>query len=276
MFFLNSEVSSNRHPKHKTEDVLVVAIIFCCGLASAFIPILYVLTGYDPSKYILEIFITSPLYRSFTTMCFTVALRFLATFITGAEIFRSTGYMCAVGMVIIGKAKTVLTVLFSCYKYSIYFRYYQCARCVYEILKPQIQFVTYFVLSSVFWMLVLLNNICVIYSPSIIPALMYWNFVGFFFTILLAVFIMLSKICSILESALEIVAFYTLWTRSSYKIKRTKGRKMDYLQALSVRPIRHQYGFFGYMGSEFLVDYFGSLSLRCFDTLIVVQEIFIA
>lgn len=259
------------HPHHHN-DVLVFASIVSGGLGSAFVPFFYVVTGYDPLNYFQEIFITCAMYRSLTTIILAFFARLFFAVTVGIEIFRTVAFMGGIAIVFLGRIKTLVMVVFEYKRYSVYFRYYQQARCMYSMLETYFTFMAYVLLSTLFWALVILCCICVIFSPVDIPAIIYWTFVGFFIFVLLATYIILSKLCYVLEAAQAVVKFYELRVKCIYKLKRTKASRYDYLQARSVRFIRQEYAFFGYMGKDFMADYFEALIENCLNTLIMLRE----
>lgn len=101
------------------------------------------------------------------------------------------------------------------------------------------------------------------------PMLVYWMFVAFLVVVFCGAFIIIERVCKTLEAALQVVAYYTLRMRYMNSRNPTKFRRFNYLQARSIRPVRVKYGFFGWLGKNFMAAYFGTLLNKCFDALIL-------
>lgn len=239
------------------------------GMASIAVPVAYVFAGYDAPGYILELLADSPYYRSCWTIYVNVLTRLLITTAICQEGFRTGGFLCGIAIILVGKLKTFFHVVFKCQNYRVYHRFYQRFRCMFSSIESELQLLIYFGLSSVFWMLVLFCWICVKFSPSKLPYMVYWIILVFLILSLVISFTLIEQVCKNMEAAVRVVDFYILRMRIVYKRNPTRGSKLDYMHAYSIRPVRIKYGFFGCLGKDFVVSYFGAILTRCFDALIL-------
>lgn len=243
-----------------------VQFLVACTYAFA---IGYVFADMDPTKYAFELIATPPIYRDSREIVCLLILRIAVHLFIYPETFRSGVYLLSYLLFIIDRARLVMITLCKTNSFEFYFRFYRQCLLIYKLMYGPIQFLVYVCLTVMFWLAVFLFWVSVRLSPKTISIVVYtWHVVSFFILVT-AGFVFLSEFCNTMEMALQTVVIHRLRARLVFSKRRTKYSKLNYYHARSVNPLRISYGFFGWIGKDFVGEFSRVLTLRCFDVIML-------
>src|SRR5207302_10651668 len=95
-----------------------------------------------------------------------------------------------------------------------------------------------------------------------------WFVVGLGFLIFVGISV-LYKICYTLDMAAQAVVINKLRAYLHFRKRCSRNNKILRMTTRAVLPVRLKYGFFGYLGKEFVGEYFHLLAIRTFDAVIL-------
>lgn len=74
-----------------------------------------------------------------------------------------------------------------------------------------------------------------------------------------------------MEISTQVVVVHTIRAKIMRNKYRCKVRRWQYLEARAVLPLRMSYGIFGMLGRDFVGEFYRTLSLRCFDAVVLIK-----
>lgn len=229
----------------------------------------YVYADVDATKYLLELVATSPMYRNTTEIILLLTVRLFVHGFIFSETFRIVGYLFCFGLLIIYRIRLVITTLFRTSNVSLYFQYYRQCLLIYRLMYFPIQFFVYMSLTVAFWFTVFLVWACIKFSPSTVSTIVYTWQAMLLVGLCTVGFMVLSDLCNTMEIAVQAVIFQRLRAKLRFCKRQTKLNKINYYHVRSVHPLRISYGFFGWLGRDFIGEFTRVLTLRCFDVIMI-------
>lgn len=230
----------------------------------------YVIADIDATKYILEYIATPKFQRNSKEIWLLLLLRTVTHLVLAPEAFRAIAYMLCFIIVLFDRLVIIMSTLLTRKDFYLYFRFYRQAILIWKLIYSSFQLLLKIALTVWFWLMVYVVWICVKSSPQLISTIVYaWMVLLLVCDIIVGV-IGLPEICNMMELSMQAVKFHELRAKLFLCWKPSRYRRLIYMHARSIYPIRMSYGFFGWLGKDFIGEFIRVLSLRIFDTIILI------
>lgn len=230
------------------------------------------MAGLDPSHFILEHYLSNPMYRSLNEIYFSWAVKLLIVLWVTLEASR-TGSFCLICLVVYLNrfsrfARRLLGREGSPNMVSQELNYLRLT-CI--SAEKELEGCIYFLLTPLFWITVLLAWLVVRVDPEEITPFVYNIVVLATFAIIIGTGAFLPLACKLLDNSYKVIAMQKLYTKWHLVRKPSRGRRYDYLTAIALRPNVLKYGMYWRLGHDTAIDYFWLLFERIADAILTFQ-----
>lgn len=230
------------------------------------------LVGLDASYFISEHYMTSPMYRSMNEMYASWVIRFVIVLWPALEFARTTCF-CLIGLV-----------MYTNRLYRISRRFikregnpqkmpheYNCMSFIWTCAQAEIEGCLYFVLTPIFWTIVLLVWLLVRSSSAEITPFFYNLVFIAAFAMIFYTAILLPILCKLLDNCLVVIAMQQFYTKWLFFRKHNRARRWEYLKAKALKPVVIKYGPYWRLGRQMAIQYFWIMFQRTSDAILAFR-----
>lgn len=243
-------------------------------LATIPVPIIYVVSGYDPFRYLLDYTLPHPMYRSIPIIVGAYFARIVVSMLLLVECFRAASlwvFLLVTGVVRMNSLINFITHRLCRRKPMNGNKLAQQLCIIWNNMENLLAIYTNLGLNVTFALIVMFTWLCVKGSTAILGAFIYTWFVLALLGLSIAMPAILGAICCMYDRINDIFCALKMRDWFLYARHLTVERKVALLKAKSLVALKVVYTPIGALGRNFLVTYLEMLLARIFDAILVID-----
>lgn len=255
---------------------LSILIIFIpiTALGTFFVPTVFVVSGFDPPRYLLDYILPHPMYRTISTIVVSFLVRLVIFTVATFEVFRAATYYALANLVLITRGVSTCNSLSRmCLSTNVKALSIATQKnsVVYDTAKIVLGLWVNGGLTILFIAIVMITWLVVKGSPDRLGIFIYGWFTTLLVLLLPTAIFVLGLVCQVYDRTKGLQVAARLQVRFLYARRPNWEMKILRLEAASHAPIQMNYILIGPLGQGFLVEFLHALLLRTMDAILIID-----